>query len=146
MPIPEAVAMRQIHRFAEFPQFPETETGLAELVKAFVARSRHEAHAAEIGDRLMATMRFCPKPADVYDAADFLREAQLAEPSDWMGGVDRRPDDQPFNGLADLVDDRMLELLRRKAEQGKTHHERESAKQFLRKFDLRESQARSVGA
>lgn len=138
MPIPEAVAMRQIQRFSEFPQFPETDTGLAELVKAFLDACRDEKHAEAIGDRLMQTMRFCPKPADVYEAANFLREASASVPDEWH--VERRPGDEPFNGLADLVDDRLLEILRQKAEQGRTHLERESAKQLLL---MREKQERA---
>lgn len=131
MPIAEAAAMRQIERFAEFAQFPATDAGIAELIQAFREECRDEQHAREIGDRLMRTMRFCPKPVDVYEAAAFLIEAKASEPSDWMGGVERGPGDEPFNGLADLIDERMLELLQRQAESGKTHLERESARNLL---------------
>ena len=93
-------------------------------------------HAELVGDELMRKMHFCPKPADVFEAAERLLERRIGErqePEEWEAM--RKPGDEPFHGIADLVDERLLAILRRKAEQGMTHAERASAKQFLLRYE-----------
>jgi hypothetical protein len=119
MPITEAVAKQQIARFSEFPGFPETGASLLELVKAFLT-CVDDREAEAVGEHLMRTQKdFCPKPAHVYDALDVLR-MNAPEP---FFEAKRQPGDEPFNGLTDLVDDRVIERLREKAQNGKTHGE-----------------------
>lgn len=141
MPIPETIARRQMKRFEDYPQFPETEAGVRELLKAFVASCRDDHDAEAVGDLLVrSTHDFCPRPAHVYDAADTVHRGSEDLMPEFTSV--RRPGDEPFNGFADLIDDRLLELLRRKAEHGKSPAERAALRQFL---EIRENARRPGG-
>src|SRR5689334_20336995 len=89
MPVTEAAAKHQIYRFTDFPQFPKTAAGVRELVKAFVECSGDESGAQAIGDLLMRKVRFCPKPAEVYEAAEAII-LQSRQPSEWMPPHERK--------------------------------------------------------
>src|SRR4051812_5890974 len=89
MPVTETAAKRQIDRFTEFPQFPKTEAGVRELVKAFVECSADESGAQAIGDLLMRSVRFCPKPAEVYQAGEAIIE-RSRQPSEWRPAHERK--------------------------------------------------------
>lgn len=83
-------------------------------------------------DRLVETCRYKPLPVEILEAVEYARSQVEVEqvPEEWKPV--RNPDDQPFHGLSDLIDDRVLELLARKAESGLTHAEREAAREYLR--------------
>lgn len=140
-------ALEQVVRFEYYLNFPSGEdrrTDKEELIHAFQSAAADTEHAVEIGDWLIRRRpvdqcRFCPMPAEVYAAAEATRPAgRVIEAEQPIGP---RPGDEPFGGLADLIDDRMLELLERKAQTG-THAERIAAEGFLRLHGARKGAAK----
>ena len=128
MPVTEAVAKEQLARFADYAGFPETELGLRDLLRAFSA-AQSERQCEELGDWLVAHRHVCPRAADVYEALGVMAEA--AQCADWETPP-RQPGDEPFNGVADLIDERVLEILRTRVKRSATHSERKAAERFLR--------------
>lgn len=108
------------------------------ITRTLANASDDEAHGQATVERLITSCRFKPLPVEVVEAATACATAHAEQPPEQEWKFERRPGDEPFNGLADLVDDRLVEILRRKAEEGKTHIERESAKQFLLMREKRE--------
>ena len=137
MPVAEAIAKAQLARFADYKEFPETEPGLRDLLRAFSA-AQSERQCEELGDWLVAKRHICPKPADVYEVLDVMAESST-QCVDWV--APRQPGDEPFGGVADLIDERVLEILRTRVKRGATHSERKAAEQFLRLRHLRGREA-----
>ena len=71
--------------------FPETEVGIRELIRAFIDASTNDQAAQAIGDWLMRTIHFCPKPVDVYEAAEAMcQSAEMRR--EWRPTRDRATD------------------------------------------------------
>jgi hypothetical protein len=110
-----------------------------DLITRTLAKASHdEAHAEATVERLLETCHYKPLPAEVIEAANVVAtELEPAPPpEEWQ--PTRGPGDEPFGGLADLINDRLIELFRAKAEHGRTYAERESAKRFLQLHDERQ--------
>lgn len=140
------IAVEQILRFENYVGFPAgpNRTGdRKELIDSFKDAAIDAAHAKAIGDwlirkRPVEQCRFCPMPAEVYAAADATRPETVVDSADYETAK-RQPGDQDFHGFSDLIDDRFLEIMRRKAEHGKTHLERVAAKQILEQYGKKEA-------
>jgi hypothetical protein len=84
------LAMEQLHRFENHPpKFPD-EAGRLELLRAFEQVADTDAQVRDIIEELLRTCQFCPVPADIYAAADFIAERKRCEgtptPYDGPGG------------------------------------------------------------
>lgn len=124
-----------------FPRSDETPDYQDIITRTLAKVSSDEAHARATVERLIDVSHYKPLPAEVNAAAgEVARPVEPVGLDEWVSA--RKPGDEPFNGLADLVDDRLVEVLRRKAEHGLTHAERESAKRFLQ---LRVTQPAEAG-
>lgn len=68
---------KQIGRFGNHVPLPDI-AGLEEIEQAFRNRCEDAAMVQKVGDRMIATLHFHPKPVDVYEAADFVLDAEAA--------------------------------------------------------------------
>src|SRR5579862_5100335 len=77
-------AMIQVGRFDNYPGFPSEAQvyALEELIKAFQSAAEIAGSARLVGDRLIRTMKFAPRPADVYEAAQAIEES-LRQPKEF---------------------------------------------------------------
>jgi hypothetical protein len=121
-----------------FPKTDEAPDYQDLITRTLAKASDDEAHGSVTVERLITTCRFKPLPVEVMEASIACATAHAEQPPEQEWAPQRQPGDEPFNGLADLVDDRLLEILRRKVEQGRTHVERESARQLLLMREKRE--------
>lgn len=87
-----SVVREQIERFTRIGLVPvPTEDLEEELLKAFISLGRSEDHIRLLADRMVLSCHYFPKPADVHDAAEFLRELASQEvcasqqPDEWRG-------------------------------------------------------------
>ena len=146
--IERETALEQVLRFKHYTGFPGDgrQADQDELIAAFQEASADDGQARAIGDWLLRSRpapdcRFCPVPAEVYSAAP-ITQAQIKQPDEWQ--PQRKPGDEPFHGLIDLVDDRLLDLLRRRTQSARTHAERESAKRLVSSIEVRRKQHRAT--
>lgn len=142
--VDEPTARNQMQRFFNYPGYPKDEQDEDELLFAFEEASQDAAHSVEIGDFLIRNRtppecRFCPVPAEVYAAASATRPAEQV-PAAPVARYGPKPGDEPFGGLHELIDERILATLRRNAHSGRTLAERESAKRFLADFEKKKKQ------
>lgn len=139
--VTEQIAEEQVKRFTHYPGFPKDEeraADLDELIFAFQEAAQDMQHARDIGDYLIRRRsppdcRFCPMPGEVFAAAAAIRPDETVRP---VAASDFAPKagDEPFGGIPDLIDERILSILRRKAETGRTSAERKSAKEFIQRW------------
>jgi len=73
----------EIEYFRNFGGFPQTKQELDALICAFEERSASPDHLAKIGKQLQRTMKFCPKPSEIHEAADLVAERGAVR--EWTG-------------------------------------------------------------
>lgn len=66
-------ARSAVARLRILPRFPDTKEAAAELVRVFQQACRDSPHANRTVDELLRTMRRCPIPVDIYEAATATR-------------------------------------------------------------------------
>lgn len=64
---------KQIARFVNHVPLPNQD-GISEIRQAFNSRCDDAEMVQKVGDRLMETAHYYPKPADVHEAADAVQE------------------------------------------------------------------------
>ena len=92
--ISRGTAAEQVARFEKYPSYPQDEYDydgslvpnrrLEDLIIAFEKASNSPAHAKAIGDKLIAELKFCPFPAQIYLAARELEPPAPPIP-EWSG-------------------------------------------------------------
>lgn len=137
----EAEILRQVMRFQNHPNFPADTT---EIENAFRDVASVPEVAQKVGAQLMRTVHFAPVPADVYAAADAVREAGISTLSERNCGP--RPGDEPFGGFPDLFDAELIDRFRELAEKSPHFATREAAKKIVQAWDERCACVSQAGA
>lgn len=116
--VKRGLALEQVLRFENYAWFPgkDRPADRSELIYAFEDSAADDDHIKRTGDWLIRhrspeVCRFCPLPAEVYAAAEATKSADLAY-SAKEETLGPRPGDEPFNGLHDLIDDKLRNRLK----------------------------------
>lgn len=126
--ISEAVVADQIRKFKNHPpKFPDKD-GQEALTQAFEDACDSDAHVREVGEYLLKTEEFCPVPASIYRAAEFV--AQQRKANQEVPSLYKTAGDEVWH-LADGLTPADVAKWEHLAEHAKTKAARELARAFV---------------